>query len=109
MYCDRCGKYVVVSGQVDYANCEDCEQDYQDALAEQYPLGQCYTCGAEYRKITCKHGTKVIIASHEEGGCDQWRDSEYIEWCKECTNEYDNEQRAWYTPSATVQSDDLPF
>lgn len=78
--CDRCGRWVdeddggVINEELGYANCGRCEEEYQEALRQQYPHGQCQECGAKYFPHTRRDGTQEYRAWHAEGGCSQWRD-----------------------------------
>jgi len=73
--CYRCGGPADIEIEGDgSAICEACEDDYQAAMRATYPYGQCHTCGAEYRPITCPLGVTHVVAFHSEGGCGQWRD-----------------------------------
>jgi len=73
--CYRCGRLADITIEDGSAVCERCEDDYQAAMRETYPYGQCQQCGAEYRPVECSRGGKPhIVAFHSEGGCGQWRD-----------------------------------
>jgi hypothetical protein len=77
--CYRCGKpaeYEIEDGSV---VCDECEDSYQAFLREQYPFGQCQTCGQEYRPWTCQQGVTHIVANHVEGACGLWSDGPELE------------------------------
>jgi hypothetical protein len=74
MLCYKCGAIAELTIEDGSAICDTCEEDFQAAMAQIYPYGQCGQCGAEYREVTCPLGTKHIVAFHSEGGCGQWRD-----------------------------------
>jgi len=76
--CTRCGGPVdergVTNDEQGYAYCETCENDFQAAMRERYPFGQCWQCGAEYKQFTCEQGKTHTEAFHAEGACSMWRD-----------------------------------
>jgi hypothetical protein len=116
MRCTRCGKFVDEQYDVvteDYAYCEACEASFQAAMAQEYPFGQCYECGAAYQEATCEQGKVHTFAMHSEGGCSKWGDVADRPWSVEdfaagyCSFGCRPAPRP--RPVAVASLDDLPF
>jgi hypothetical protein len=97
MRCTCCGK-PFEPGQPgsavteDHAFCAQCEQAYQDRLAQEFPHGQCQECGAPGHLRNGK-----VVFSHVEGGCSHWTDP---------ADEYQEDPADIYDPDA-AETDEL--
>lgn len=83
--CTRCGRPADYENlELGYAYCERCEDDFQASMREQFPYGQCHTCGCRYEKYEqpCEScyglGVKPVLAADGVG----------VEWatCAVCEN-----------------------
>ena len=78
MNCTRCGTFLPYfderDDRVDADLCDECSNNFFEAMAQEYPFGQCPQCGARYQQFTCELGKTHTEAFHAEGACSMWRD-----------------------------------
>lgn len=78
MLCTRCGTYLENfdprDDRVTADLCEPCSDNFFASMAQEFPFGQCSTCGVAYRQAMCEQGKAHTFANHVEGACNQWSD-----------------------------------
>lgn len=78
--CSSCGEAIEPTGDpddMDSTHCDKCNQRFYEAMAAEYPYGQCHQCGAAGWLWLCDKGKQHVVFNHVEGMCGMWGDREY--------------------------------
>ncbi len=78
--CSSCGDPIPfidaasAATDMDRSHCDNCNDRFYEAMAAEFPYGQCGQCGGAGRLLLCPNGKQHVVTDHVEGACSNWSD-----------------------------------